>query len=54
VGVTAGASAPEHLVEAVVGYFRRLGVMEVEEVEAVQERVTFAPPAELARAMTQR
>ncbi|HXJ96880.1 MAG TPA: 4-hydroxy-3-methylbut-2-enyl diphosphate reductase [Terriglobia bacterium] len=54
VGVTAGASAPEHLVEAVVGYFMRLGVTEVEEVEAVQERVTFAPPAELARAMAGR
>ncbi len=54
VGVTAGASAPEHLVEAVVRYFRGLGVNEVEEVEAVQERVTFAPPAELARAMASR
>jgi 4-hydroxy-3-methylbut-2-enyl diphosphate reductase len=54
VGVTAGASAPEHLVEAVVAYFHRLGVTEVEEVEAVQERVTFAPPAELARAMAGR
>jgi 4-hydroxy-3-methylbut-2-en-1-yl diphosphate reductase len=51
VGVTAGASAPEHLVQAVVGYFRRLGVTDVEEVEAVEERVTFAPPAELARAL---
>jgi len=47
VGVTAGASAPEHLVEAVVEYFRALGVIEVEEVEAMQERVTFAPPSEL-------
>jgi 4-hydroxy-3-methylbut-2-en-1-yl diphosphate reductase len=52
VGVTAGASVPEHLVEAVVGYFQQLGVTEVEEVEAVEERVTFAPPAELARAMS--
>jgi 4-hydroxy-3-methylbut-2-en-1-yl diphosphate reductase len=50
VGVTAGASAPEHLVEAVVDYFKTLGVTEVEEVEAMEERVTFAPPAELARA----
>jgi 4-hydroxy-3-methylbut-2-en-1-yl diphosphate reductase len=54
VAVTAGASAPEHLVEAVVSYFRGLGVTEVEEVEAVEERVTFAPPAELARAMANR
>ena len=50
VGVTAGASAPEHLVEAVVDYFKARGVVEVEEVEAMDERVTFAPPAELARA----
>jgi 4-hydroxy-3-methylbut-2-en-1-yl diphosphate reductase len=50
VGVTAGASAPEHLVEEVVEYFRALGVEEVEEVEAVEERVTFAPPPELGRA----
>jgi 4-hydroxy-3-methylbut-2-enyl diphosphate reductase len=50
VGVTAGASAPEHLVEGVVDYFKALGVTEVEEVEAMEERVTFAPPAELARA----
>jgi 4-hydroxy-3-methylbut-2-en-1-yl diphosphate reductase len=49
VGVTAGASAPEHLVEAVVDYFKALGVVEVQVVEAMQERVTFAPPAELAR-----
>ncbi len=49
VGVTAGASAPEHLVEAVVAYFKARGVVEVEEVEAMQERVTFAPPAELVR-----
>ena len=50
VGVTAGASAPEHLADEVVEYFRTLGVEEVEEVEAVEERVTFAPPPELARA----
>ena len=50
VGVTAGASAPERLVEGVVGYFNTLGVTDVEEVYAVDERVTFAPPAELARA----
>ena len=51
VGITAGASAPEHLVQEVVSHFRRLGVVDVEEVEAVEERVTFVPPPELARAM---
>ena len=49
VGVTAGASAPERLVEGVVRYFHDLGVTDVEEVDAVEERVTFAPPAELVR-----
>ena len=54
VGITAGASAPEHLVQEVVAYFKRLGVEEVEEIEAVEERVTFNPPPELARAMAGR
>jgi 4-hydroxy-3-methylbut-2-enyl diphosphate reductase len=52
VGITAGASAPEHLVQDVVAYFKAQGVDEVEEIEAVEEKVTFTPPAELARAMT--
>ncbi|HEV2177906.1 MAG TPA: 4-hydroxy-3-methylbut-2-enyl diphosphate reductase [Terriglobia bacterium] len=51
VGVTAGASAPEYLVQEVVGYFNRLGVSRVEEMEAVPEQVTFAPPPELVRIM---
>jgi len=54
VGVTAGASAPERLVEAVVQYFRERGVSDVEEIDVVAERVTFAPPPELARALTER
>jgi 4-hydroxy-3-methylbut-2-en-1-yl diphosphate reductase len=49
VGVTAGASAPEHLVQQVVEYFRALGVTDVEEIDAVEERVTFSPPVELLR-----
>jgi len=54
VGVTAGASAPEHLVQEVVGYFRELGASEVEEVEVIEEKVTFVPPPELARKMAER
>jgi len=54
VGVTAGASAPERLVEAVVQYFRARGVDDVEEIDVVDERVTFAPPPELARALAER
>jgi 4-hydroxy-3-methylbut-2-enyl diphosphate reductase len=51
VGVTAGASAPEHLVQEVIEYFRALGVREIREVNAVDERVTFAPPPELVADM---
>ena len=54
VAITAGASAPEHLVGEVVEYFRRLGVEQVEEIEAIEERVTFLPPPELAKEMARR
>jgi 4-hydroxy-3-methylbut-2-enyl diphosphate reductase len=54
VGVTAGASAPEYLVQKVVAYFRAMGVTEIQEVEAIEENVTFAPPPELAREMAAR
>jgi 4-hydroxy-3-methylbut-2-enyl diphosphate reductase len=54
VGITAGASAPEHLVQDVVAYFKSLGVEEVEEIEPVEERVTFNLPLELTRTMTNR
>lgn len=54
VGVTAGASAPEQLVLEVVEYFRACGVTEIEQVEAIEEKVTFAPPPELAREMAER
>ncbi len=54
VAITAGASAPEHLVREVVAYFRELGVEEVEEVQTVEETVTFTPPPELVRAMAKR
>jgi 4-hydroxy-3-methylbut-2-enyl diphosphate reductase len=48
-GITAGASAPEYLVEEVVQYFRAQGVTEIEEVEAITEEVNFALPPELVR-----
>jgi 4-hydroxy-3-methylbut-2-enyl diphosphate reductase len=47
VGITAGASAPEYLVQDVLKFFRDLGVTEVEEIEAVKEEVSFALPQEL-------
>ena len=49
VGVTSGASAPEHLVQEVVAYLKRLGPVQVEERELVQEDVSFGLPAELAQ-----
>jgi len=54
VAITAGASAPEYLVQQVVAYFRSLGVEQVDEVAAVEEKVTFLLPPELTRAMTKR
>jgi 4-hydroxy-3-methylbut-2-enyl diphosphate reductase len=51
VGITAGASAPEHLVQEVIAYFKAIGVEQIEEIEAVEEKVTFTPPPELVRVM---
>jgi 4-hydroxy-3-methylbut-2-enyl diphosphate reductase len=48
-GITAGASAPEYLVEEVVRFFRARGVTAIEEIEAVTEEVSFALPPELVR-----
>lgn len=47
VGVTAGASAPEELVQRVVAHLRMLGAGEVEELDGKVEDVTFALPKEL-------
>jgi 4-hydroxy-3-methylbut-2-en-1-yl diphosphate reductase len=54
VAVTAGASAPEHLVREVVEYFNRMGVEPAQEMEAVVEKVVFAPPPELTRELEKR
>lgn len=50
VGVTSGASAPEWLVDRVIGFFRERGVPDVEEVTVVEEDVHFGLPKELGRA----
>jgi 4-hydroxy-3-methylbut-2-en-1-yl diphosphate reductase len=47
VGVTSGASAPDSLVQRVVGWFRERGVTEVDELEAPAENVFFAVPVAL-------
>jgi len=49
IGITAGASAPEYLVDEVVKFFRAHGVTDIEEIEAVTEEVSFALPPELVR-----
>jgi len=49
VGVTSGASAPEWLVDRVIGYFRARGVADVETVTVIEEDVHFALPKELER-----
>ncbi|MDQ2899364.1 MAG: 4-hydroxy-3-methylbut-2-enyl diphosphate reductase [Acidobacteriota bacterium] len=47
VAVTAGASAPEHLVEELVQALREKGFGRLEEVELVDEDVRFSLPSEL-------
>ena len=49
VGVTSGASVPEELVTGVLGKLAALGFDDVEEVEAVKERMTFQLPRELRK-----
>ncbi len=49
VGVTSGASVPEDLVSGVLDRLAETGFRDVEEVEAVQERMVFALPHELRR-----
>ena len=47
IGVTSGASVPEELVTAVLDKLAGHGFGDVEEVEAVEEHMTFALPREL-------
>ena len=44
VGVTAGASAPEVLVQAVIDRLKSLGARSVRALEGVEEHVTFPLP----------
>jgi 4-hydroxy-3-methylbut-2-enyl diphosphate reductase len=52
IAVTAGASAPEHLVQDLISYLRQQGFDSLEEVELVEEDVRFSLPPELGRAHT--
>jgi 4-hydroxy-3-methylbut-2-enyl diphosphate reductase len=48
VGITAGASAPEVLVKAVIDKLKALGADSVSDVEGIPERITFPLPKGLA------
>lgn len=45
--LTAGASAPEHLVQRVIAFLKKHGFTELQEVEVIEEDVRFALPPEL-------
>ncbi len=49
VGITAGASAPEHLVQEAVQFFRQMGVTQVQAWDGIQEDVVFALPPEIQK-----
>jgi 4-hydroxy-3-methylbut-2-en-1-yl diphosphate reductase len=50
VGVTAGASAPEELVDDGIAALRRIRPIEVSVLPGIEENVEFGLPAELLRA----
>jgi 4-hydroxy-3-methylbut-2-enyl diphosphate reductase len=50
IGLTAGASAPEGLVERVLHYLSEVGYPEVETIGTIVEHVEFALPPELSKA----
>jgi len=47
VGITAGASAPDELVEDVIAALARLRPIEVSQLDGVEENIEFSLPAEL-------
>lgn len=53
IGLTAGASAPDELVQSVIDALRRLGPVTVRTLDGIEERIEFTLPPELRdRAMT--
>lgn len=52
IGVTAGASAPEHLVKALVERLRQLGAVSVRTLSGVEENVSFPLPKGLSGGTT--
>jgi 4-hydroxy-3-methylbut-2-enyl diphosphate reductase len=54
VGITSGASAPEELVQRLVGFFRARGTEDVAEFEVMREDVRFMLPKTVRQAMAGR
>ena len=48
IGLTAGASAPEVLVQAVIDRLRSFGVQRVVQLDGIEEKIVFTLPRELA------
>jgi 4-hydroxy-3-methylbut-2-enyl diphosphate reductase len=48
IGITAGASAPEAMVEDVLAALRRLGPVDISTMDGIEENAVFRLPAELA------
>jgi len=47
VGITSGASVPEHLVDEAIGFFKEAGA-EIKRLGFIEENIHFALPAEIA------
>lgn len=54
VGISSGASAPEELVQRLVGFFRDRGTEDVAEFEVVKEDVRFMLPKEIRKELAAR
>ncbi len=49
VGLTSGASVPEELVDGVLAWLSENGYGDVEEVETIEEHITFSLPVEIRK-----
>jgi 4-hydroxy-3-methylbut-2-enyl diphosphate reductase len=49
VGITAGASTPEFLVQEAIAYCQALGADAIQELAVIEENVKFLLPAELVQ-----
>lgn len=53
IGITAGASAPEVLVQDVISRLKELGAISVRKMQGIEENVSFPLPRELSRKMVE-